>query len=158
VDAPGASTCSAEEICSKQALFSSYVFKFDHQYFPGVTNFLGTFIGLSIVALIMACTLGIFPVITYMFKRGSIRKWREIAAARYDVGFTGGICLISVGYIIYGALTMFDAINGFKHSREGPVAFYWDCTALHVNVSPWRYYLDVDHDRVVRLAKMWFNS
>jgi hypothetical protein len=29
---------------------------------------------------------------------------------------------------------------------------------LHVNVSPWRYYLDVDHDRVVRLAKMWFNS
>lgn len=157
-DAPGASTCSAEQICSKKTLFSSYTFRFPNQYFPGVTNFLGTFVALSIAALYMVCALGIFPVIRYMLQGGSIRKWRERVAKRYDFGFTGGICLASVGYTIYGALTIFDAVQAFKHGREGPVTFYWDCTALHVNVSPWRYYLDVNSDRVVRLAKMWFNS
>ena len=158
MDAPGTSTCSAEKICSKDTLFSSYTFIFPHQFMQGYMNLTATFGTLSATALYMVCVAGIFPLTAYMIKGGSLRKWRKRVAARLDFGLAGGIGAASVGYTAYGALTLVDAIRAFQYNREGPVVFYWDCNALHVNVSPWRYYLDVDYDRAIRLAKMWFNS
>jgi hypothetical protein len=44
-------------------------------------------------------------------------------------------------------------------NRDGPVAYDLDCQALHVYLSPWRHYLDVDdYQRGLRIARMWLNA
>lgn len=68
----------------------------------------------------------------------------EKKLALYEYGIAGGISVGSLGYTILGTLTLVDVIWKFKNGRQGRVAFYWDCNALNVNVSLWRYDLDVD--------------
>lgn len=82
----------------------------------------------------------------------------KISAARYGFVFSGAVTAASLGYTVYGALTVTDVVQAFKYAREAPVIIYWHYKALHVDVGPWRYYLDVDYDRVIRLTKMGFNS
>jgi hypothetical protein len=89
----------------------------------GYMNLTLTFYVLSVIALYMICIIGIFPLIGYMIKGGSVQKWRKRLATRWDFGFAGGIGMASVAYTAYGALTLVDAIRAFSYDREGPVAF-----------------------------------
>ncbi|KAJ5207387.1 hypothetical protein N7472_003835 [Penicillium cf. griseofulvum] len=157
VDAPGASACSAEQICSDKALLQSWNIQFPHRYKDGYMAFTGLVAGISITAFVMICARGVFPLIASMTKGKSARRWREIARA-IDFGFAGSLGVAGAGCIVVGVITAADAIGAFDHSREGAVALNWDCNALHVNVSPWRYYLDVDYELPLRVARTWFNS
>jgi hypothetical protein len=40
---------------------------------------------------------------------------------------------------------------------DAAVAFDWECQAVHVALSPWRFYTDVKYEQGLRIAKMWFN-
>lgn len=122
-----------------------------------VTFLLCVYTVLSLVAILMVCALGAFPLIASMVRGGSPAKWRKRASI-FDFGFAGnigaagGVCLLIAG------LTGYDAVQALDRHREGAVTFDWECNALHVTMSSWRYYLDVDYELPVRAAKMWFNS
>ncbi|CAI7577825.1 unnamed protein product [Penicillium discolor] len=156
-DAPGASSCSAEQICSNELLFKSWVFQYPDLYIDGYVSLVCLVGALSLVALVMVCALGAFPLIASMVIGGSPEKWRK-RASTVDFGFAGSIVMASTGCLIIAGLTGYDAVQALDRLREGAVAFDWECKALHVNVSAWRYYLDVDYELPVRVAKMWFNS
>ncbi|KXG45968.1 uncharacterized protein PGRI_048240 [Penicillium griseofulvum] len=156
-EAPGVSTCSADQICSKVTMFGSVRFDFPNQFIQGFTSFIGLFAALSGVAIMRGCTIGMFPLIAYMFKGATVAKWRK-KASKYDFGFSGSVCMASGGSAIIGAVTVAEALGAFGRDRVGPVVLHWDCNVVHVNVSPWRYYLDVDYALPLRIAKMWFNS
>ncbi|CAI7589159.1 unnamed protein product [Penicillium viridicatum] len=156
-DAPGTSSCSAEQICSNEQLFKSWVFHYPHQYIDGYVSLASLVLGLSFIAIVMICSLGAFPLIASMVKGGSPEKWRKRASG-FDFGFAGSIGLAGVACILIAALTGYDAVQALDRPREGAIAFNWECNALHVTVSSWRYYLDVDYELLVRAARMWFNS
>ncbi|KAJ6140317.1 hypothetical protein N7471_006803 [Penicillium samsonianum] len=157
LDAPGSSPCSAEQICSNKRLFRSYDFIFPHRYISGYIGLAGLLVALSIASIIMVCVLGAFPLIASMVKGGSTGKWRR-KVSHLDFGFAGSLSMAAVACMIYAALTGVDAFRTFEHLRQGTVAFNSDCNVLHVNMSPWRYYLDVDYELPLRVARMWFNS
>lgn len=156
-DTPGASSCSAEQICSNELLFRSWIFQYPHRYVDGYVSLVCLNTVLSLVAILMVCALGAFPLIASMVRGGSPAKWRKRASI-FDFGFAGnigaagGVCLLIAG------LTGYDAVQALDRHREGAVTFDWECNALHVTMSSWRYYLDVDYELPVRAAKMWFNS
>jgi hypothetical protein len=92
-----------------------------------------------------------------MIKGGTTGKWRK-KVYYFDYGFAGSVGLASCACVAYAAMIGAGAFRAFDRGREGAVAFNSDCNALHVNVSPWRYYLDVEYDLPLRVARMWFNS
>lgn len=157
LDAPGASICSAEQICSNELLFSSWIFRFPHERFDGYTVQTVFFAGLSVIAFIQLCAIGAFPLIASMVKGGTPRKWRE-KASFFDLGFAGNLSAEVLACIIVGILLEVEGFQAFQRTRESAVAFYWECNALHVNFSPWRYYFDVNYELPLRVARMWFNS
>ncbi|KAF9639093.1 hypothetical protein BFW01_g9990 [Lasiodiplodia theobromae] len=42
--------------------------------------------------------------------------------------------------------------------REAGVVYDMDCRVVHVSLSPWKQYLDVDDGRVLRIVASWFNA
>lgn len=160
-DAPGTSTCAAEEICSRDLLLRSYDFSFsgDDMDFsdPGLAMY-AAFIILTLGAVGRALIVGLLPVVLHALlgKGSSVREMRE-RVYKHDVGYAGSIALSSVACIIVGAFTTAGAVMAFQHHREGTFVVDWGCRAVHVNLSSWRYYLDVQYERPLRAVKMWFN-
>jgi hypothetical protein len=157
LDAPGASKCSAEQLCSNEPFFRSWIFKFPHQHIDGHTVQTIFLAGLSVIIFIQLCIIGAFPLIASMVKGGTLRKWRKKISI-LDFGFAGNLSCEVLACIIVGTLTTFEGFRAFERSRESAVAFYWECNALHVTVSPWRYHFDVNYELPLRVARMWFNS
>ena len=156
-DAPGATSCSAEQLCANEPLFHSFSFNYPNQYLNGVVALTGFLLAFSFIAIVMICARVVYPWTAFQIRGGSIEKWRE-RAFKFDFGYAGSMGAAGFGCLLYAAMTGVDVARALDRSREGSVAFNWECNALHVNVSPWRYYLDVNYELPVRVAKMWFNS
>lgn len=63
--------------------------------------------------------------------------------------------LIATGALILrGIIQYWDEWN-----RQASVAYDFDCQAVHIAISPWRQYLDIDgFGRTLRVVKAWFNA
>lgn len=156
--APGISTCSANQICSRDLLFRAYSFEFSGSFSPSPE--LGVFIlfiMLSIAFFGRILFLFIFPCVVSVLD--TTESFKEIREEMYesDFGYYGSVSMSSVLSIAFGAVTVYSAIVALQHGRETAVAVDWACKTVHVTLSPRRYYLDVQYQLPVRVAQMWFN-
>ena len=157
--APGTSTCSVEQICARDLLFRSYNFAFSNEGVdvtdPKHAMFVA-FMVLSFGTIGRFLFLGLLPVV--YIPRGT-RTLPELRAKidENDSGFLISLALSSMACIIVGGFTTAGAIMSFRRGREGAFVIDWTCQTVHVNLSAWRYYLDVEYELPLRAVKMWFN-
>jgi hypothetical protein len=157
--APGSSTCSLEQICARDLLFHSYDFSFSNEITditdPKAAMYVA-FVILSLGAFLRLLIIGVLPVVQHLMGKGPLQ---ELKAKIYDddVGYAGSVAFASFACIIVGAITTAGAIIAFRHGRESSFAIDWTCKTVHINLSAWRYYLDVEYELPLRVAKMWFN-
>lgn len=77
----------------------------------------------------------------------------------YNFSSLTGFSFTVTIFIFLGAILTDDIVKQGAAGREGPFTVLWECDAVHVFLSPWRYYLDVDeYQRGVRVAQMWFSG
>lgn len=160
--APGTSTCTADQICSRNWLFV------DAGFSPNTD--LGDRASLSILLLFCALTLAaLAPVllaIVVAIMEPLIRKNGEKDPEdRFkrvliwaDVGPVVSICICSFFAIIVGGMLISQLVSRLNERPYAEVNLDWECKALHVSLSPWRYYVDVEYEKNLRLVKMWFNA
>jgi hypothetical protein len=158
--APGVSTCSAGELCANPWFLADPGFR------SGVVDYgfaaLTSFICFSIGA-ILAC--GIFlnrleiPFKAMTDRPVSADKAKKI---REDATVDTTMFLAMSSAVVIGGCGIIFTISVVltnSQRQEGTVTIFPACNAVHVGVSPWRFYLDVDQNqKVLRLVKMWFNS
>ncbi|CAG7957732.1 unnamed protein product [Penicillium olsonii] len=154
--APGFSPCSPETICSNKLLFRSVLFDYHSALsFNGTMALISFFLVGTIFLTVMLCARIVFPCMGMITKKKE--KWR-LAASHLDMGFAASMGIAFFCCIGCAALTTIDTLRAADRRAAGSVAFDWECTALHVNLSPWRYYLDVSDGFATRMAKTWFSS
>ncbi|KAL3467232.1 hypothetical protein BJX64DRAFT_283954 [Aspergillus heterothallicus] len=160
LDAPGITSYTAQQICSKDWLFYSPRFIWQVGGGMAVDGLLATFLTCTFVAiipplLIPACMLG---SLIFSAESKGFKYWRD----KYIHYYPGAPVAAAVGpicVIVMAALSMRNVRTGFQRERDGAITFFWGCTALHVNVSPWKNYLDVDDSWLpARFAKVFFDT
>ncbi|KAI2624646.1 hypothetical protein GGS26DRAFT_564537 [Hypomontagnella submonticulosa] len=152
-DAPGTTKCSAQKLCSDATLLSNMTFYWDFLEQGIVTSSIVIFTLLSIVALQP------FVFATWRLFTTSEYSWGE-QFQRGDVGpvagpaFAGLIATLVCGLSATVLIKLSTTVN-----REAPVVADMECTAVHVGLSTWRYYLDLSiYARALRIAEAWFNA
>lgn len=150
--APGASTCSATEICSRNWLFVDPLYQFtgqfDHQY-----SVLAVWLIFSM--LTMAALSPVYIMATAFCSRGS----SPLSDLRWaDPGPIAILSLLSFCEILVGGLLIGDIVARLSFRPYASVTLDWECQAIHVGMSSWRYYIDVHYGQGWRIVKMWFNS
>jgi hypothetical protein len=73
---------------------------------------------------------------------GNVKESRE-EARKKDLGYHFFICGFSCFGIALMVLTAYFAISAVQRGRETTIAVDWDGKAVHVSLSPWRFYFDV---------------
>lgn len=148
--APGTSTCSAEEICSKSWLFSAPYF-----IMPGDVG-KGLPFGLCVSALVFAI------VVPVVFASMKIFSSTEISFKRYYKMWSPLIWLSLLALVtvfIAGVdypIELGQAWN--QRKADALVAYDVECQVAHVALSPWRFYMDVDkYSRALRVVRLWFS-
>ncbi|KAK7754238.1 hypothetical protein SLS62_003816 [Diatrype stigma] len=151
---PGIARCSAERLCSDEFLLSNMQFSWGFEEHLIVTVGVVFFVLLSMVALqpfVWASWRELF--------RGA-DSWSE-QFKRCDIGPIAGPALTGLLATLYAG---FAAIVSVKLltlvDREAPLVADQRCNVVHVGISTWRYYLDLNLDggRAIRIAKSWFNA
>jgi hypothetical protein len=149
--APGSTTCSPDQICSKEWLFGDPGFSRQDvtltMYIIQMYYFL-VFLYMSVAGLFTLMTLW------------NPARWAHNIQIKLPKIFVLSVIVAVAGALMFGfgAAIILGAGWG-KLNREGTVAYDLDCHALHVTISPWRYYMDVsDVTRPLRILKTYFNA
>ncbi|KAK2468307.1 hypothetical protein H9L39_19953 [Fusarium oxysporum f. sp. albedinis] len=161
-EAPGTSLCTPQKLCSMDWLFSNaeWVTGRDAIYNPTPPQFIA-FGGLTIsiamfvfMSLVISSIFGSGPRLLDFDSTRAQGKLKYFAAFVAPYGFLLGIMLW------YSVSVLEDFFSPpYKANHEGPVAYDVQCQAVHILVSPWKYYLDVDDsNRVLRIVRAWFNT
>ncbi|KAJ5475965.1 hypothetical protein N7475_001694 [Penicillium sp. IBT 31633x] len=157
--APGTSTCPVEQICARDLLFRSYDFAFSSEIMDITDPKIAMYVAFCILSLgpvMRFFIIGVFPMVQYLMGKGSLEELRG-EMYKNDIGYAGSLGLASIACIIVGGLVTAGAIIAFRHDRESAFAVDWTYKTVHVNLSAWRYYLDVEYELPLRAVKMWFN-
>lgn len=149
--APGASTCSATEICSRNWLFVDPMYQFtgDHQYSIFAVWFIFSMLTFAILTPVFVMTVG-------LFERGNSSPLNYLRWG--DPGPIAILSFLSFCEIVVGGLLIEDIVDRLSLRPYASVTLDWECQAIHVGMSSWRYYIDVHYGQGWRIAKMWFNS
>jgi hypothetical protein len=151
--APGTSLCSPQQLCSKDWLFSNDSWSSWTPWDEAQANYIKWFYVLSIAAFA-------FPI-------QSLRSSRGRSLLNFSTSEVTSFMLFGAPFtfLFFAMLSQSqDVLSEFNNptyppNREGPVAYDVDCQALHVYLSPWKFYLDVDgYNRALRIARMWLNA
>jgi hypothetical protein len=133
-------------------------------YSVPVQMYVGSFSLLSVTAFLTFAVIG---------AKGACRAWNnygwgERTSDSMDeiLRFAGKyLALGTLGFLPWIVLVMIFSTLGTIRStwqewhRETSVAFDLDCQAVHIAISPWRQYLDVNgFSRATPVAKTWFNA
>lgn len=160
-DAPGTSPCSAEQLCSDSFLFRAADFSFPNDDNGQITILMFfVFYSLPLSTLLVVVALGFFEA----KGKGDWREWRQSAKqfTKYmpTIPFSG-IVLVSVLALLIGSGRFCYALvlTWKRTNRDAVLAFDKDCHAVHVSLSPWKYYMDINkYSRALRVAKTWFGA
>lgn len=162
--APGVSTCSPDRLCSKAWLFHDPGFRYKFEALASGSYILAYFIVFTLAAVFPLLAALLVPVINNSSSRPwSMRQAMQMVKEAYEglnVGPTVTLAIAAgLGGIVFGSLFTADVIRWNSAGREAPLTIYPECHAVHVALSPWRFYLDVDdYQKGLRVAKMWFNA
>ncbi|KAK4497103.1 hypothetical protein PRZ48_011553 [Zasmidium cellare] len=171
--APGTSVCSAQELCGKEWLLSDPGFAPSERFKPTPAALM---LGEGVLVLYMmvvsfAAILSFSPlyVLAYSYfayvviedSQGSFtalfkHNWEKAKLP----STTALIAVMWLGTVIT-AIVMAVGLNGTWDiwDREAPVAYDIQCRALHIAMSPWRLYFDVNgYGRTMRIVSMLFNA
>ncbi|KAJ0421346.1 hypothetical protein BJY00DRAFT_312253 [Aspergillus carlsbadensis] len=157
---PGTTTCSADRICNKTALF------IDAHFVHG-KEILG--VGISSLLLLTVLTaIAAFPIIrgvSRIFRKETLHSTPRENVARFIDGFRGmtwfsdaALCYMSVCGIMVGGFAIGEFVARYRQPADTLFKIDWECGVVHVFLSQWRYYLDIGYRRGVRIAQMWFSS
>ena len=154
-DWPGTSACSTEEVCSKDWLFGS----------PDFLSGGGSASSLIMTTFITSTLTLAYRPIGLMF----LRLWHKCSpssAIRRNINDLPRMLSPIASLAIWGASTLVLASyigageigsTWVDMPRAATVAIDYECHAVHVGLSAWRYYLDVNtYARPLRIAMMWF--
>ncbi|KAL2848855.1 hypothetical protein BJY01DRAFT_246231 [Aspergillus pseudoustus] len=159
-DAPGFTTCTAQQICSKDWLFYSPRFIWQVGGGLAVDGLLATFLICSFLAIVPPALIPICMIGSQLLssESKSFRYWRD-KYHKYYPGASVAAAAGSICVIVMAAMSMRGVRTEFQRERDGAVTFFWECTAVNVNVSPWKNDLDVnDSWWPARFVKMFFNT
>ncbi|KAI0111931.1 hypothetical protein F4814DRAFT_424121 [Daldinia grandis] len=156
--APGASSCSSAELCSKDWLLGD----------PGFEQ--SVYYGDLLVAIFWISTvMALAPILGLLFEgfrrlcrdqdffpskpSRFLRKWSSNASL--EVVLLG----LFTAILVLDIITIVDIFRETgDNDRAGTLAFDVSCRAVHVSLSPWKYFLDINEfGRAVKIAKTWFN-
>ncbi|CAG8206498.1 unnamed protein product [Penicillium salamii] len=148
-DAPGTSSCSSEQLCSNEPIF-----------YPLSPDRGETSDPMLLLSLFFVCfTIGAIPYWSFGVTNWCLRLRRSQNAQISSellallTALMGASCLLLVAGLVF-----LPQAEVLRYPPTGPVTIDWKCNALHVNLSPGRFYLDVEYQLPVRIAKMWFNA
>lgn len=164
-EAPGTSLCTPQKLCSMDWLFSNA------EWVTGPVN-AGAIHNptppqfIAFGGLVFSISVFIFMSLVYssVFGSGLSLLDFDSTSAQGKLKYFGAFVApfgILLGIMLwYSVSVLEDFFNPpYKANREGPVAYDVQCQAVHVLVSPWKYYLDVDDDyRALRIVRAWFNA
>ncbi|CAG8225546.1 unnamed protein product [Penicillium salamii] len=152
--APGASTCSATQICSRNWLFVDPGFEPAYQHSNSIIA-----IGIMFLALTLTALSPLAMMAFACFQREKSPGLSPRSMLRWsDPGPIAILSILSLFEIIVGCILVDDIVKRLGVTPDAAVIFDWECQAIHVALSPWRYYIDVHYEQGWRIAKMWFNS
>ncbi|KAI6084199.1 hypothetical protein F4821DRAFT_243429 [Hypoxylon rubiginosum] len=160
-DAPGMTHCSTETLCSDSTLLANLPFVWDDME-SLITNFgVACFVFFSLAAMQPFIFASWRSIRRVMGLSSSQYTWMELFM-RCDMGPTVGPAIIAIGLITY--TTMSSSLISTLSSiidRQAPVVADMNCNAVHVGLSTWRYYLDLNDNvpaKTLRIATSWFNG
>ncbi|KAI2779144.1 hypothetical protein F4815DRAFT_205277 [Daldinia loculata] len=156
--APGASSCSSAELCSKDWLLGD----------PGFEQ--SVYYGDLLVAIFWISTVvALAPILGLVFEgfrrlyrdqdffpsktSRLLKKWSSNAPLEF--------VLLGLFFAVF-VLDILTIVDIFRETgdndRAGTFAFDLSCRAVHVSLSPWKYFLDINEfGRAFKIAKTWFN-
>ncbi|KAK2763177.1 hypothetical protein FQN54_009813 [Arachnomyces sp. PD_36] len=145
---PGTSSCSAEEICSKDWLFSGPNFPIPGDQGEGLP--FGLFILMTTAA---GSAVAISWLVSIDVGGRSFKENYSMWAPTINLALVGALSIL----IITPMVGKFFGTEWSQRQRDAVVSWDDDCRAVHVGLSPWRFYLDVNiYARPLHVAKMWF--
>jgi hypothetical protein len=167
--APGTSNCSSIDLCAKHWLFTDPEFGVmvsdrSLNYSEPVQMYVGSFSLLSVTAFLTFAVIG---------AKGACRAWNNSGWGKRTSHSMDDIIRFARKYLALGTLGVLPCIvllmifstlgtivsTWQEWQRETSIAFDLDCQAVHIAISPWRQYLDVNgFSRAARIAKTWFNA
>ena len=168
--APGSSACAAEKLCSIPWLLSNpgwtgdgetEIFNFP-TFGPVKAIFLFTFFVSLFGFFSTPFAVAIRRSYTFFHPHKRIKRTILDDLAYFDDTYGSGPIIVAA-LAAFGTLCTGAAMIGYTPSlwnfmnREGTIAYDLECTAVHVIVSPWRQYMDIEYGRVLRMVQMWFN-
>lgn len=166
LQAPGATVCSPQILCSKekQWLFANRGWDINIDNGVGLgkkaadARYSGVFFFSSVAAW---AALGFWVLNQVYFKGKWYRwdvKWRRVLNGTVVASLVY-LLILSILEGTYILTEVFAYNKGSETPRQAVVAFDVNCTAAHVYMSDWRYYLDIDgFDRPTRIARTLLNS
>lgn len=156
---PSFSPCSARELCSKAWGFDG-LGSFGAS--SPITMYLIIFLSYFFISLLLA-----FPLIVHSWWRAvaGSGKAGELTVTTPKSVIRFCFLMINLQFSIYGILMTISSVTGIVlllrnvNAPNGTIVYDPMCRALHVGVSPWRYFLDVsDTSRVLRLTQLWLSA
>ncbi|KAJ8128063.1 hypothetical protein O1611_g5571 [Lasiodiplodia mahajangana] len=152
-EALGTAQCSSQMLCSDSALLANVPFSW------GVSEQFITISSVAYFALISAFALQPFILTTLCFRRSWSSSWSE-EFKRCDLGPIAGPAVAGIFGVVYSVLAARVGLRLLTlANREAPIVADPFCNAVHVGLSPWRYYLDLDiNNRALRIARSYFNA
>jgi hypothetical protein len=159
-EAPGNSPCSTEHLCSNPWLFTHPGFVYRNEGLSPDT-FILVYFAIFTLAAVFPLIMAGFGILVEVVggRRLSFALVKEIRKqASVNPTVTLAIA-VWCGGIVFGSVFTANVVHRSGHGQEAPLTLYPACNAVHVALSPWRFYLDVDsYQKALRIAKMWFNS
>ncbi|KAL3484502.1 hypothetical protein BJX62DRAFT_243885 [Aspergillus germanicus] len=159
---PGTTSCSANQLCNNRT--SLYV----DAPFGGTTSIANACVITVMSALSALAGMPLLTSVSQIFvdrPHNPFRASRRELARRlregfnfFDLGTDTWFAITSVLIIIIGGLAFGETINVYREPADAAFNVDWMCHAVHVSLSQWRFYLDVEAGRPLRLAQMWFGA
>ncbi|KAH6842967.1 hypothetical protein B0I37DRAFT_313390 [Chaetomium sp. MPI-CAGE-AT-0009] len=160
--APGSSSCSAADLCSKTPLFRNLEFRYEDSFQAGGRYTLLAFFWAWTLMAIMPFIFLLIGWVGNQLACDSAEKMKEDARYLWSVFNLGPHFYMAVATFICGAYSVAYAVHMLQtwettRNREAPFAFHYECNALHVQLSPWKNFLDLsEYSRAYRIVKMAF--
>lgn len=147
------------KLCSRERLFQYFAFQSGFGIYQAVEIYSKTMFVMSTWFVLLPIGFALFltvrrlmqgqPVRT-LISGGHKKKLRD-----WMIKFMEAFPIIAIAGVFVPTMVIISTQDSIQ--REAVVAVDLECHALHVSLSPWRQYFDVNNDyRALWIARSWF--